>query len=227
MYTNTSAPSEHALAVTTDSVVFRVSEHTLELLLIRRRNEPFAGHWALPGGFVEPGETLKDCVSRELLEETGAGDDVYLEQLYTFGDPGRDPRGRTVSVAYLGLVAYSEAQAPAAATDAEAAQWFPVDRLPALAFDHTEIIGKALERLRSKLRYSTIALKLSPEHFTLSELQRVYEVILDRALDKRNFRKQILGLGVVEPTGERQRNGNHRPAMLFKAANTGEIQVFR
>ena len=213
------------IAVTTDAVVCRVSEHSLEVLLIERGEDPFRGCWALPGGFVRADETLDACALRELAEETGLTG-VYLEQLYTFGAVDRDPRGRTVSVAYLGLVAGSGG-ALRPSTDAAAAAWYGLDDLPAVAFDHAAIIATAIERLRGKLRYSTIALKLMPAQFTLSELQHVYELILGRALDKRNFRKQMLGLGFIEATGERQRNGKHRPAMLYRPRTGGEVQVFR
>ncbi len=215
----------NGIAVTTDAVIFRVSGKALEVLLIQRANEPFAADWALPGGFLEPDETLHSCALRELAEETGL-QDAYLEQLYTVGDPGRDPRGRTVTVAYLGLAAGGGGQL-SPATDAAAAGWFALDKLPLLAFDHDEIVAYAVSRLRGKLRYSTIALKLMPKRFTLTELQQVYEVILGRSLDKRNFRKQILGLGFVEQTGEHQRNGSHRPAMLYQANTGDEVQIFR
>jgi 8-oxo-dGTP diphosphatase len=209
----------HDIAVTTDAVVFRVGGDALEVLLIERAHPPFAGHWALPGGFLEPGETLGVCAARELAEETGL-DDVYLEQLYTFGDPGRDPRGRTVTVAYLGLAAGTGGKLHAA-TDAAAAQWIAVDTLPALAFDHARIIACGIERLRGKLRNSSIALHLMPPQFTLSELQRVYTLILGRELDKRNFRKQIRNHGFIEPTGHQHRNGSRRPAMLYRSIVAG------
>ncbi|MCP5143329.1 MAG: NUDIX hydrolase [Gammaproteobacteria bacterium] len=211
--------------VTTDCAVFRVSEHKLEVLLIARANAPFAGCWALPGGFLEPDETLAECAARELVEETGVVPD-YLEQLASYGDPGRDPRGRTVTIAYLGLKS-DTAQSLAAADDAADARWFAVSSLPSLAFDHARIIADALTRLRAKLSYSSIALKLLPAEFPLSALQNVCEAILGHPLDKRNFRKQILGLGVVEDTGRRQRLGQHRPAMLYRAATTRGIQIFR
>ncbi|MCC6202685.1 MAG: NUDIX hydrolase [Gammaproteobacteria bacterium] len=206
----------HDIAVTTDAVVFRVGNAALEVLLIERAHPPFAGHWALPGGFLEAGETLDTCAARELAEETGLAN-VYLEQLYTFGDPGRDPRGRTVTVAYLGLAA-GDGEPLDAASDAAAARWFRVDALPALAFDHDRIIACGIERLRGKLRYAPIALHLLPPQFTLTELQRVYGLILDRELDKRNFRKQIRNHGIIEATGRQQRNGSSRPAMLYRVA---------
>jgi 8-oxo-dGTP diphosphatase len=179
-------------AVTTDVVLFTLREGQLQLLLIRRGGQPFAGTWALPGGFLEIDEDLEQCAHRELEEETGIRG-VYLEQLYTFGRPGRDPRERVISVAYYAL-APSEQLALRPASDAAEADWFPVSNLPPLAFDHDAIIGKARQRLIAKLDYSTIAFHLLPETFTLSELQGVYETLLDAELDKRNFRKWALAL---------------------------------
>ena len=211
-------------SITTDAVVFTVSEHSLSVLLVERAYPPFQGCHALPGGFVEADETLEQCVRRELEEETGVSAG-FLEQLYTFGDPGRDPRGRTISTAFLALL--PGRPEPAAGTDARAAAWHDVDSLPALAFDHAEIVAMALDRLRAKLHYSDIALRLLPETFTLGELQRVCEVVLGESLDKRNFRKRVVALGMVEETGGKQRNGNHRPARLYRPSHAGpELRVF-
>lgn len=212
-------------AVTTDVVLFTIREQKLQLLLIRRRNPPFQGQWALPGGFIDMDEDLAACALRELKEETGIAN-VYLEQLYTFGKPGRDPRERVISVAYYGL-APSENLTLEPASDATAAAWFALDALPALAFDHQEIVEKARERLVAKLEYSTIAFQFLPKQFTLSELQDVYEIIRAEPIDKRNFRKWILGRNLIEETGGERRNGSHRPAKLFRNKHPGRVQIIR
>lgn len=212
-------------AVTTDVAVFTLQSNTLQLLLIKRANEPYIGHWALPGGFLEIEEDLEQCAKRELAEETGISG-LYLEQLYTFGKPNRDPRERIISVTYYALVP-PDKLIPKAASDAADAQWFSLDQLPQLAFDHEEIITLALGRLAAKSTYSTIALQLMPETFTLSELQSVYEVLRKEKLDKRNFRKWFLGLKQIEETGEKRRNGNHRPAKIYRALNPGRVELIR
>ena len=212
-------------AVTTDIVVFTLRHERLSVLLIRRAHEPFAGAWALPGGFVEPGETLEQGALRELQEETGLTQ-VYLEQLYTFGEPERDPRGRVISVAYLALAPW-EALQPVAASDAAALDWFDVAQLPPLAFDHRDILSLAHARLRAKMSYSTLAFRLLPEIFTFHELQRVYEIIKEQALDKRNFRKFIRSLHVLQETGERRRGGAHKPAMLYRLTHSALIYLDR
>jgi 8-oxo-dGTP diphosphatase len=200
-------------AVTVDAVVLALDEGDLKVLLIKRGVAPFAGKWALPGGFVRMEETLEAAVRRELKEEAGLAD-IYLEQLYTFGEPGRDPRGRTVSVAYYGLVKRAEHR-PSAATDAADAGWFAVAELPGLAFDHAKIVAAAVKRLKGKVRYQPIGFELLPRKFTLSELQHLYEVVLERALDKRNFRKKILAMGLLVDTGEMEKEVAHRAARLF------------
>ena len=203
---------------TTDAVVLGldVQEGTLKVLLIRRgrEGEPFFGSWALPGGFLEMTEDLGTCVRRELEEETGVKLS-YLEQLYTFGRPDRDPRGRVIATAYLALVKPQNVTV-VAADDAAEARWFPIYELPPLAFDHDEIVQKALERLRSKVRWQPVGLELLPEEFTLTDLQQVYEIILGCLLDKRNFRRKMLALGVLLPTGIFRKEGQHRPAMVFR-----------
>ena len=212
-------------AVTTDVVLFTIREEKLQLLLIQRRNAPFQGQWALPGGFLDLDEDLAACALRELKEETGIGN-VYLEQLYTFGKPGRDPRERVISVAYYGLVP-SERLTLKPDSDATEAAWFALDKLPALAFDHREIVERARERLVAKLEYSTIAFQFLPKQFTLSELQDVYETIRSEPMDKRNFRKWILGRNLIEETGDERRNGSHRPAKLFRTKHPGRVEIIR
>lgn len=212
-------------AVTTDIVIFTIRDDRLKLLLIRRGGEPFKGKWALPGGFVGIDEDLESGARRELEEETGVCG-VWLEQLYTFGAPDRDPRERVITVAYYALIP-SDRLAIRAATDAEAVGWFALDELPELAFDHADIVAMAQERLRAKLDYSTIAFQFMPAQFTLSELQRVYEIILGEAIDKRNFRKWVLALEQIEETGEQRREGAHRPAMLYRVKDPGEVKIIK
>jgi 8-oxo-dGTP diphosphatase len=201
-------------ALTVDCAVFGFDAAELKVLLITRKLPPFRNRWALPGGFVRIEETLDDAARRELTEETGL-DRVFLEQLYTFGAIRRDPRERVVSVAYYALVPLSE-QAIRAATDASDAAWFPATRTPLLAFDHAEILATALRRLRAKVRYQPIGFELLPAKFTLSQLQYLYEAVLETEFDKRNFRKRILGTGLLVPLSERVRVGAHRPARLFR-----------
>jgi 8-oxo-dGTP diphosphatase len=201
-------------ALTVDCVVFGLDEQDLKVLLVRRGLPPFEGRWALPGGFARMDETLDDAARRELREETGLRD-VYLEQLYTFGDVRRDPRGRVVSVAYYALVNLADHRVQAA-TDARDAAWFSVSDTPSLAFDHDEIVAAALERLKGKVRYQPIGFELLPAKFTLSQLQRLYETVLERPLDKRNFRKKILSMGVLVETDEIEQDVAHRAARLYR-----------
>ncbi|QOC22237.1 NUDIX hydrolase [Wenzhouxiangella sp. AB-CW3] len=211
--------------LTTDIVLFTIQQERLKVLLVRRASEPYKGSWALPGGFVQEGESLAECARRELLEETGV-DEAYLEQLYTFGDPDRDPRGRVVTVAYFALVRSDELILEAA-TDADAAAWFPVDELPDLAFDHAEILQVARERLSAKVEYSTIAFQLLPEEFTLRQAQGVHEAVLGHSLDKRNFRAALKARGLVKGTGRKFQDGPHRPAELFRLVSDEPVQIIK
>ena len=201
-------------ALTVDCVVFGFDEGELKVLLIQRGLEPFKGQWALPGGFVRVEETVEEAARRELEEEAGLKN-VFLEQLYTFGEVERDPRERVVSVAYYALVKLSDHRAKAA-TDAAEAEWFLISKVPKLAFDHEKILGTALERIKGKVRYEPIGFELLPETFTLSHLQHLYETILGTNLDKRNFRKKVLSFGLLLPLKEKQLTGRHRPAQLFR-----------
>jgi 8-oxo-dGTP diphosphatase len=212
-------------AIAVDMIIVTMGETDLMVLLVQRRGEPFAGHWAFPGGFVDPDESLDQAAARELREETTVSD-VYLEQLYTFGEPRRDPRGRVISVAYFALV--RKPLAVAGGDDAADARWFPLSALPPLAFDHKMILDYALERVRNKVEYTNVVYSLLPETFTLTEMQRVYEVILGRQLDKRNFRKKIGSLDLVAPTGELRRDGAHRPAKLyhFRSREPRIVEIF-
>lgn len=202
-------------SLTVDCVIFGLDEsHQLQVLLIQRDHDPFAGQWALPGGFVDMEEHLEQAALRELEEETGMKE-VFIEQLYTFGAPDRDPRGRVVSVAYYALVNLSEHPVKAA-SDARKVGWFSLDGLPALAFDHASILQAAVDRLRAKVRYQPVGFELLPEQFTLSQLQQLYETILGvDQLNKRNFRTRILKMGVLEEVG-RQEGVAHRPAKLYR-----------
>jgi 8-oxo-dGTP diphosphatase len=201
-------------SVTVDVLMMSLRQRDLQMLLIKRRAWPFEGMWAIPGGFVMMNESLEAAAKRELQEETGV-QDVYLEQLYTFGDPERDPRTRVITVVYFALLD-SERLQVRAASDATDVGWFSVYDLPPLAFDHQMIVEYALNRLRNKLDYTTIAFNLLPEQFTLRELQRVHEIILHKKLDKRNFRKKILSTNILEDTGEKKMEGTHRPARLYR-----------
>lgn len=201
-------------ALTVDCVVFGYDEGELKILLIQRGLEPFKGRWALPGGFVRVEETLDEAARRELAEEAGLHN-VFLEQLYTFGTVERDPRERVVSVAYFALVKLSEHTAQAA-SDAAHAEWFPISKVPKLAFDHADILATALARLKSKVRYEPIGFELLPQKFTLSQLQHLYEAVLGINLDKRNFRKKVLSFGLLVPLDETLMVGRHRPAQLFR-----------
>jgi 8-oxo-dGTP diphosphatase len=212
-------------AVTTDVVIFTMRDGKLKILLIRRAGEPYRGAWALPGGFVEPEEGLDAAAARELAEETGLSG-VSLEQLYTFGEPHRDPRERVITVAYYALVP-SDRLHLQAANDAEALGWFAMDDLPALAFDHADIIAMAHKRLVAKLDYSTIAFALLPEKFTLTELQEVYELIRQETLDKRDFRKWALSLEQIEETRQKRRVGTHRPTKLYRVKQPGTVPIIK
>ena len=212
-------------AVTTDVVIFSIRDNQLKLLLIKRGGTPFKGKWALPGGFVELDESLEEGARRELEEETGLSG-VFLEQLYTFGQPGRDPRERVITVAYYALIP-SDQVSLCAATDAEAVGWFAMDELPELAFDHQTIVDMAHERLAAKLDYSTLAFQFMATEFTLSDLQQVYEIILQESIDKRNFRKWVLAMERIEETGEVKRDGPHRPAKLYRLIEPGKVDIIK
>lgn len=211
------------LLITVDMVIFSLRNGKLHLLLIQRNSPPFADWWALPGGFVKADESLEDAALRELREETGLGE-AYFEQLYTYGDPQRDPRGRVITVAYYALIPADASIKARAGSDARNAAWHAVDALPSLAFDHAEILAYALRRLRYKLEYSAVGFELLPDCFTLSELQQVYESILGEKLDKRNFRRRILEAGVIEET-DQVRSGEGRPARLYRYKDDAIAEV--
>ena len=181
---------------------------SLVFVAVRRPREPYAGMDALPGSLVRTEEDLPEAASRVMTDVAGLNEPKHLEQLATFGAPQRDPRGRVLSVSYLALL-------PRPADLGEHARWIAVDEAPQLAFDHAEILASAVERLQGKLSYSNVAYGLLPDEFTLSELQAVYQTVLGREIDKRNFRKKVLGLGMVTET-EGMRRGSHRPAQLYR-----------
>jgi len=201
-------------ALTTDCVVFGLDQNDLKVLLIQRALPPFENEWALPGGFVRVGEDVNDCARRELEEETGLKN-VFLEQLVTIGTPDRDPREHVITVAYYALVNLIE-HPPTAATDARNAAWFSFDDLPPLAFDHADILKIARERLRGKVRYQPIGFELLPKKFTLTQLQHLYELILEEPLDKRNFRKKVNKLGILAETNEVEKDVARRAARLYR-----------
>ncbi|MEK6933916.1 MAG: NUDIX domain-containing protein [Nanoarchaeota archaeon] len=208
-------------SVTVDIVIFTLRDRELKVLLVKRDVEPFKGKWAIPGGFVRIDESLENATKRELAEETGVKD-VYLEQLYTFGYPKRDPRGRVITVSYIALV-NSENIKLEATTDVSDAQWFLVKSLPLLAFDHKKILEYALKRLRWKFEYTTVAFSLLPEKFTMSQIQNIYEIVFDRKFDKRNFAKKIISLNILKDE-EIKRDVSHRPPKLYSLKkNIGEI----
>jgi 8-oxo-dGTP diphosphatase len=211
-------------SVTVDLVIFTVVKRDLQVLLVRRGTAPFKDMWALPGGFLHIDEPLEEAARRELAEETGLeGDDVYLEQLYTFGAPGRDPRTRVITIAYFALIEDASHRPLRATADAVEARWWSVYDLPPLAFDHGEIIDAALRRLRSKLDWTPVAFRLLPEQFTMTQLRTVYEAILNEDLGgtkKRNFSKKLLkrpaDRKLIEEVPNARVTGPHRPARLYR-----------
>jgi 8-oxo-dGTP diphosphatase len=217
------------VAVTADLVVLTVRDDELAVLLVRRGEPPFAGGLALPGGFVRPDETLREAAVRELAEETGPGfEAVHLEQLASYGDPGRDPRMRVVTVAYLGLA--PSLPAPRAGSDAAEAAWVPVAGLlggagERLAFDHDQILADGVERARAKLEYTPLATAFCPPEFTVGQLRRVYEIVWGVALDPRNFHRKITGTaGFLRPAGGTTVGDRGRPAQLYRRGDATALQ---
>ena len=200
-------------SVTVDILIFTVKDNDLKILLIKRGTEPFKDMWALPGGFVKLDESLEDAALRELKEETGVKSD-YLEQLYTFGDINRDPRGRVITVAYFALIKQQKTELKAT-TDASDVRWFSVNERYNLAFDHKKILEYGLKRLRWKFEYTSIAFSLLPESFTLTELHKLYETVLNKKFDKRNFRKKINSLNILEKENIKK-DVSHRPPQLYR-----------
>jgi len=203
------------IRVSVDAVVFGYDqEQGISVLLIKRRNEPFQKMWALPGGLVLNSESLDEAVNRELKEEAGI-DVNYLEQLYTFGSPDRDPRNHAISISYFGLVRPQDFQL-VAHTDAEDVAWFNIKKLPKLAFDHKKIIDAAIKRLRGKITYEPVGFELLDKEFPFSDLEKLYQTLLDQEIDRRNFKKKIISLGILEELDETIQRKSGRPARLFK-----------
>jgi 8-oxo-dGTP diphosphatase len=200
--------------VTVDLVIFTVNQDSLKVMLVKRAESPFSGYWSLPGGFLKVGESLEDAALRVLAEKTRVKE-VYLEQLYTFGEPNRDPRARVITVTYFALIPWKHLLRPESEKVSDVI-WHSVKRLPKLAFDHRDIINYAAQRLQAKAGYSNIVYGLMPEQFRLSDLQKMYEIILNKKLDKRNFRKRMLSTGLLQETGKKDISGAHRPAMLYQ-----------
>jgi len=222
--TNYDASQYERPSVTIDVVIFTILHETLKVLLIKRKAWPYENMWAIPGGFVKMDESLDDAAYRELVEETNVTrEQVYLEQLYTFGEPTRDPRTRVITVAYFTLVS-ADQLSPEAADDAIDVGWFSVYDLPKLAFDHVEIVDYALTRLRNKLEYTAVGFQLLPEKFTLRELQTAYEIVLGTQLDKGNFRSKLRKTNVVEKV-EGYRNTGGRPAQLYRFREDAVAEV--
>ena len=223
-------PLDDRPGVTVDVVIFSLYAGDLYVLLIKRINPPYQNRWALPGGFVLPNESLEAAAERKLMEETGVKAD-YSEQLYTFGAVQRDPRMRIITVAYFALVPYAAlADSPAAESSnneesQEGARWISFKELPDLAFDHRQIVEYAHQRLRYKLEYTAIGFQLLPDIFTLTQLQRAYETVLDEPLDKRNFRRKILAADVIEETGEKTKEGEGRPAKLYRYKSDAFMEI--
>ena len=214
-------------ALTVDVVAFTIRANSLSVLLIQRAGEPYQGSWALPGGFVNIDEELETAASRELEEETGVKG-AYLEQLYTYGQPQRDPRGRVVTVAYITLISAETSVRTGGSSDAAQAQWVPIDNLPELAFDHAEIIEYGLKRLRYKLESSAVGFQLLPELFTLSEIQCLYEIILGNQLDKNRLLRRLLETRLIEKTTETKIiKGHQTPLYRFREAAIEEIKAHR
>jgi 8-oxo-dGTP diphosphatase len=210
------------IKIAVDAVVFSVLENELNILLIERKKEPYKGKFALPGGFLENNEELEDAAERELCEETGVKD-IFLKQLKTYGNIKRDPRGRVISVAFIALI--SPNRKLSASSDALRASWHPAHDLPELAFDHEMIVKDALRQLRIEVQTTNIACQILPERFTLTNMQRLYENILGKSLDKRNFRKKLRELELLKETKETFMEGAHRPALLYEFRNKGYSDI--
>ena len=205
--------------ITTDVVIFTIKDNKLQVLLVKRGNEPFKGRWAIPGGFIRLSENLDNAALRILKEKTNV-DNIYLEQLYTFGDPLRYPSSRVITCAYFALIRSDDIKLSFDNSQGiTEVQWHEVYNLPTLAFDHKEIIEYSIKRMRERLEFCPIAFQLLPEKFTLTELQKSYELILDMKLDKRNFRKKVLTGSVLKETNEYTKLGSKRPARLYSFDN--------
>ncbi len=209
--------------ITVDTVILTIKNNALQVLLIKRLREPFIDKWAIPGGYVRMSETLEQAAVRILKEKTNV-DNVYLEQLYTFGDPLRHPDSRVITCVYFALVRYQDVKV----MESDNVSWYPIDNLPSLAFDHKEIVDYARTRTRLSLRTCPVAYQLLKEKFTLTEMQKVYEIIMGKQLDKRNFRKKVLGTEGLIELDEFTKASSKRPARLYqyKQLYTGDLKSF-
>lgn len=218
--------NENGISLTVDAIVFGYAKgEGVSVLLIKRKYEPFKDSWALPGGFVLETESLEQAVQRELQEETGIKVQ-YLEQLYTFGKPGRDPRKRIVSVAYFALVKTALFMELKADTDAAGAQWFNIDQLPRLAFDHKQILELAIKRVRNKVRYEPIGFELLDKKFSFADLEKLYMALLGRDIDRRNFKKKMISLQVLDELDEWAKpEGAGRPSKMYRFNKTRYEQL--
>lgn len=222
MDTNNFKPFDHPY-VTVDVLIFTIMDGELKILLAKRDENPFKDTMVFPGGFVQLTESVEDAVKRIIKSKAGVKN-LYLEQLYSFGDINRDPRARVISVAYFALIPDSAVKDWSQKGNKETF-WYSVKKLPEMGFDHKKILQYAVDRIKNKIGYSTLAVGLLPPKFTLSQLQKVYETILGKKLDKRNFRKKMLSLGLLESLNEKISLGQHRPAMLYKFKNK-ELVIF-
>jgi 8-oxo-dGTP diphosphatase len=212
-------------AVTTDTVLFTIRQKKLCILLIQRAAEPFRLNWALPGGFLEIDETPLACAKRELQEETGI-QDIYLEQLHTFGEPARDPRERVISIAYLGLAPWNRLR-PQAASDARAVAWHPIDALPDMAFDHADIAAMARQRLMEKLTCTTIVFRLMPDNFSLDDLQAAYEILLGERVEKSNPCRRLLVNNALEAIEIEAFNDHRSRTRLYRPKNQNQVVTLK
>jgi 8-oxo-dGTP diphosphatase len=201
-------------AVTVDCIIFGFDGQTLKVMLIQRKSEPFSKMWALPGAFVNEDESLENCAERVLMKECNISG-VYLEQLFTFGMPSRDPRERVISVAYMGLVKTADFEL-IAGNDELQIEWRDIKEVQDLAFDHSQILETAIQRIRGKIRYQPIGFELMNAKFTLPQLQQLYEAILGQSLDRRNFRKKLLSMQILKQLPEKQQNVAHKAAFYYE-----------
>lgn len=215
----------YSAAVTVDIVIFTIESNLLKVLLVKRPDAPYAGRFALPGGFLQKGESTTAATKRIMQAKAGL-DNVFVEQLYSFDQASRDPRGQVLTVAHFALVPRAELKLDSD-LNPMAPKLFPIDELPDLAFDHSEIISYAAKRLRSKLEYTNVVFSLLASSFTLTQLQSTYEAILGRPLDKRNFRKKFLSLGLIEATNLKLEGGRHRPAQLYRFVSKKPVELQR
>src|SRR3989338_6189929 len=216
-------PSKQNIKVAVDNCIFTIRHNALHMVLIQMKKKPFQNQWAVPGGLVKNGESLDHAAKRVLFEETGLCD-VYLEQLYTFGDPKRDVLGHVISTAYFALIPSGDIKLKTHKKYLDV-QWTPVKNIRKLAYDHNKIVEYAKKRLAWKIEYTNVVWSLLSPTFTLTELQGVYETVLERELDKRNFRKKVFSLQLIEKTGQSKMGGAHRPAMLYRFKSTKPMIV--